>query len=210
MTKGSGPNIQCGFEDSIPEDDDFGFHTSPLQLAAANLRDLVEVCDREDKLRYRKEVRGDDRLRRDNAAARLASVTPLSLTPLLPSSKWLGGAILGAFPLNTSTVQLNQTSCRNGLHVMELFAGVGLGVLRSALAAGYNIRCYTYVDKDPTSRNIARSVLAALQLQYPAQLPDATIKSFDKRLPQDISECSLTFLERLLEFNGPVDLLGGN
>ena len=93
---------------------------------------------------------------------------------------------------------------------MELFAGVGLGVLRSALAAGYNIRCYTYVDKDPTSRNIARSVLAALQLQYPAQLPDAAIKSFDKRLPQDISQCSLTFLERLLEFNGPVDLLGGS
>ena len=87
---------------------------------------------------------------------------------------------------------------------------MGLGVLRSALAAGYNIRCYTYVDKDPTSRNIARSVLAALQLQYPAQLPDAAIKSFDKRPPQDISQCSPTFLESLLEFNGPVDLLGGS
>ena len=93
---------------------------------------------------------------------------------------------------------------------MELFAGVGLGVLRSALAAGYSIRCYTYVDKDHVSRNIARSVLAALQLQYPTQLSDAAIKSFDKRLPQDISQCALTFLERLLEFNGPVDLLGGS
>ena len=69
---------------------------------------------------------------------------------------------------------------------MELFAGVGLGVLRSALAAGYNIRCYTYVDKDPVSRTIARFVLAALQLQYPTQLADAAVKSFDKRLPQDI------------------------
>ena len=93
---------------------------------------------------------------------------------------------------------------------MELFAGVGLGVLRAALAAGYSIRCYTYVDKDPVSRQMARSVLAALQLQYPKQLSDAAIKSFDKRLPQDISQCSLTFLEGLLELNGPVDLLGGS
>ena len=93
---------------------------------------------------------------------------------------------------------------------MELFAGVGLGVLRAALAAGYSIRCYTYVDKDPVSRTIARSVLAALQLQYPKQLLEAAIKSFDKRLPQDISQCSLTFPERLLEFNGPVDFLGGS
>ena len=49
-----------------------------------------------------------------------------------------------------------------------------------------------------------------LQLQYPKQLSDSTIRSFDKRLPQDISQCSLTFLESLLEFNGPVDLLGGS
>ena len=115
-------------------------------------------------MRYGKEVRSNDRLRRENAAARLAYVTPLSLPPLLPSSQWLGGEVLGAFPLNTSTVQLSQKSCKEGLHVMELFAGVGLGVLRSALAAGYSIRCYTYVEKDPVIRNIARSVLAALQL----------------------------------------------
>ena len=159
---------------------------------------MVEVCDREDEVRYGKEVRGNDRLRRENAAARLASVTPLSLPPLLPSSQRLGGEVLGASPLNTSTVQLSQKSCKEGLHVMELFAGVGLGVLRSALAAGYSIRCYTYVDKDPVSRTIACSVLAALQLQYPTQLSDAAVKSFDKRLPQDISQCSLTFLERLL------------
>ena len=40
--------------------------------------------------------------------------------------------------------------------------------------------------------------------------PNTAIRSFDKRLPQDISQCSLTFLEGLLEFNGPVDLLGGS
>ena len=100
----------------------------------------------------------------------------LSLPPLLPSSQWLGGAVLGAFPFNTSTVQLSQQSCTDGLHVMELFAGVGLGVLRSTLAAGYTIRCFTYVGKDPVSRRIARSVIAALQLQYLKQLSDAAIR----------------------------------
>ena len=153
----------------------------------------MEVCDRENEVGYGKEVRSNDRLRRENAAARLASVIPLSFPPLLPSSQWLGGEILGASPLNTSTVQLSQKSCKEGLHVMELFAGVGLGVLRSAVAAGYNIRCYTCVDKDLVSRTIARSVLAALQLQYPTQLSNAAVKSFDKRLPQTSRSVPLHF-----------------
>ena len=46
---------------------------------------------------------------------------------------------------------------------MELFGGIGLGVLRSALVANYSIRCYTYVDKDPLSRRIALTTLEALQ-----------------------------------------------
>ena len=152
-------------------------------MAATGLRDLVEVCDRETEVWHGKEVRSNDLLQRENAAVRLLSVAPLSLPPLLPSSKWLGGAVLGEFPFNTATVQLSQQACTDGLHVMELFGGVGLGVLRSALAAGYTVKCYTYVDKDLISRRIARSVLNALQLQYPKQLPDAAIRSFDKRLP---------------------------
>ena len=155
-------------------------------------------------------VRSDDLLRREDVAVRLAKVAFLSLPPLLPSSKWLGGAVLNASPINTATRQLNVQSCRDGLHVREFFGGIGLGVLRSALAANYSIRCYTYVDKDPISRCIARSTLKALQLEYPHQLPDSAIRSFDKRLPHDISQCSLTFLEDLMEFNGPVDLLGGS
>ena len=44
--------------------------------------------------------------------------------------------------------------------------GIGLGVLRTALAAGYAIRCYTYVDRDKVNRRIARSVLDSLEQQY--------------------------------------------
>ena len=133
-------------------------------MAATSLKDLFEVCERETEVRVIKEVRSSDLLRRDNAAVRLSSVAPLSLPPLLPSSQWFGGAVLGASPINTSTMQLGQQSCTDGLQVMELFAGVGLGVLKTTLAASYNIKCYTYVDKDPISRRIARTVLKALQL----------------------------------------------
>ena len=203
-------DVQGGFEDSIPEDDDLGLHSAPHQMAAIHLRDLSLACEAESEVRMRKEVRGRDLLRRENAAVRLSSVTPLALPSLLPTSKWLGDAVLGASPINTSTRKFSTQASRDGLHVLELFGGIGLGVLRTALAANYTIRCYTYVDKDPISRRIARTTLRALQKQYPDQLPDSAVRSFDKRLPQDISQCSLTFLEGLLEFNGPVDLLGGS
>ena len=139
---------------------DIDFHSSPLQLAAIRLRDLTTACERETEVQASKVVKVADLLRRQNAALRLAKIDPLSILPLLPSSKWLGGAVLGSSPINTATRQLNVQSCRDGLHVMEFFGGIGLGVLRSALAA--NVRCNTYVDKDPISRRIARSTLKAL------------------------------------------------
>ena len=94
--------------------------------------------------------------------------------------------------------------------MVELFGGIGLGVLRAALGANYKIKCFTYVDKDIVSRRIAKTTLAALMLQYPAQLPACAIHSFDKKLPQDISHCTTPFLEQLISCNGPVDLLGGS
>ena len=126
------------------------------------LKELTLACERESEVQARKVVKADDLLRRQSAAVRLSKVDPLSIPPLLPSSKWLGGAVLNAYPINTATRQLNVQSCRDGLHVMEFFGGIGLGVLRSALAANYSVRCYTYVDKDPISRRIARSTLKAL------------------------------------------------
>ena len=135
---------------------------------------------------------------------------PLSLRPLLPTSKWLGNEVLGATPINTATRMLTQQSTRDGLHVLKFFGGIGLGVLRTALAAGYFVRCYTYMDRDATSRRIAKAVLQQLQLQYAQQLPDTAIKAFDKRLPQSVSLCSSLFLSNLVTRHGPVDLLGGS
>ena len=133
-----------------------------MQLATRELSRLEQACFALETVRVHKEMRGHDLARRENAAARLAAVTPLSLSPLLPTSKWLGEEVLGASPINTATRVLTQQAQRDGLHVLELFGGVGLGVLRTALAAGHSIRCYTYVDRDVTSRKIAKTVLQQL------------------------------------------------
>ena len=73
-------------------------------MAATRLKDLFEVCERETEVRVGKEVRSNDLLRRENAVARLSSVASLSLPPLLPSSQWLGGEVLGASPINTAVM----------------------------------------------------------------------------------------------------------
>ena len=49
---------------------------------------------------------------------------------------------------------------------MEFFGGIGLGVLRAAVTGGYKVHTYTYIDRDPTSRSIARAVLNGLQQLY--------------------------------------------
>ena len=117
---------------------------------------------------------------------------------------------MGAFPINTATRTFRPQAVQDGLHVLELFGGVGLGVLRATLSAGYVVRCYTYVDKDLVSRRIACAVLQSLQQQYPTQLSDAAIQAFDKRLPQNVSLCSSTRLSQLVSLNGLVDIIGGS
>ena len=67
-----------------------------------------------------------------------------------------------ASPISSSIKKWTPEIKEGGLHVLELFGGIGLGVLRSALASGHQIRCYTYVDKDDVSRKIAASVLQKL------------------------------------------------
>ena len=67
-----------------------------------------------------------------------------------------------AIPINTAVRQLAPQSIQDGLHVLEMFGGIGLEVLRFALAASHKIRCYTYVDKDVVSRRVAGAVLQKL------------------------------------------------
>ena len=98
------------------------------------LSQVEQACAKVETLRVHKEVRGHDQVRRGNAAAGLAAVTPFPLTPLLPTSKWLGDEVLGASPINTATKMLTQQAKRDGLHVLELFGGIGLRVLRTAPA----------------------------------------------------------------------------
>ena len=60
------------------------------------------------------------------------------------------------------------------------------------------------------SKKIARATLQSLQKQYPTLLSDAAVSAFDKRLPQNVAQCSATILRQLIATNGPVDMLGGS
>ena len=107
---------------------------------------------------------------------------------------------------------------RDGLHVLEIFGGAGLGVLRAALSAVYTIR-YTYVDQDPIIWRIAKThffflffkeLVQQLQRQYPHQLPKTALLAFDKRLSQTVECISNLLFGNLAIRHGPVDLLGGS
>ena len=127
-----------------------------------------------------------------------AAAPHLAHPTLTLSSAWLGTEVNGATPIHTSILWISPRSLRDGVQVLEIFGGIGLGLLRAALAAGCTIRCYTYADRDSISRHIAREVLLRLQLQYLNQLPHAAIPSFKKRLPQEISLLNTLFLKELV------------
>ena len=53
-------------------------------------------------------------------------------------------------------------------------------VLRMTVAAGIVVRVYTYIDRDPVNRKIARHVLLQLQLQHQKLILQSAIVSFDR------------------------------
>ena len=201
-------DVQGLHDDIIPPSDLFDFRDTPRQMMSTIQHETT--IQEAAKVRLQKEVRDTDQARRDNAATRLGEVLSLSLPALQPIAKWQGEIMYNAFPINTTTRRMDLNSTRSGLHVLELFGGIGLGALRSALAAGFSIRCYTYIDKDPISQRIAKQVLQQLQVEYPSLLPKTAIIAFDKRLPQSVECVSDVLLGQLITRHGPVDLLGGS
>ena len=87
-----------------------------------------------------------------------AAAPHLAHPTLTLSSAWLGTEVNVATPINTSILWISPRSLRDGVQVLEIFGGIGLGLLRDALAAKYIIRCYTYMDRDAINRRIAREV----------------------------------------------------
>ena len=191
------PDVQGADDDVIPSEEDIGYHASPLQLAATQIQHLWKACARTESVRLSQEVGVEDLARREDAVFRLVNTYPLALPTLMPSSKWLGHVVNWVVSINTAMCMLTPRAKQTGLHTLELFGGIGPGVLRTARAAGYTVRCYTYVDWDQTSRQIAHAVFANLPEQYPNQLPTTASRALDERLPRHISALNLeTTLDR--------------
>ena len=72
----------------------------------------------------------------------------------------MGETVYGAHPINYSIRNISPLSLQRGVHVMDNFGGIGLGVLRMTMAAGIVVRVYTYVNRGSFT-----------PLQRPAQLP---------------------------------------
>ena len=75
-------DVQGSNDNSIQEDEDDGFHTSPLQQRTASTQLLALNSQAEKATRLRKEVEAANLARRESAVTRLACINPSSL-PLL-------------------------------------------------------------------------------------------------------------------------------
>ena len=109
-----------------------------------------------------------------------------NITPVPSRTKWIGGANHGAVPVTTTIKHLDLIAKVDKLHVLDLFAGISCGRLRTVLDGGFKVACYTSVEIDDISKVIARKTLSDLQIEYPGQLPDKAIQGFNQRLPQNI------------------------
>ena len=109
---------------------------------------------------------------------------------LNPSSVWTGGDWEGVIPIDTRVERFHPDVVTNGLHVLDLFAGITCSGLRLVLAAGLKVVCYTSVEIDEVSRAISNEVLGKIQSEYPHQFPDSALRGHNKRLPQDIRNVS--------------------
>ena len=116
--------------------------------------------------------------------------------------------VYGAHPINYSIRNISPLSLQRGVHVMENFGGVGLGVLRMIVVADIVVRVYTYVDRDSVNQKIARHALIQLQLQHPHLILHSAIEFFNRMfMPQDISLIGPAALTNLVAHYGPVDIL---
>ena len=89
-----------------------------------------------------------DTTRNAEAVARLHASSRKARPVLNPSSEWTGGDWEGAIPIVTRVERFHPDVVTNGVHVLDLFAGITCSGLRVVLAAGLKVVCYTSVEID--------------------------------------------------------------
>ena len=154
-------------------------------------------------------TREKNMIRNQEAAARLHAAYARARPAINPTSEWTGGEWEGASPINTGVERFHPDVIQNGVHVLDLFAGITCAGLRIVLAAGLKVKCYTSVESDEISRGISNEVLSKLQSEYPHQLSDAALRGHSKRIPQDIKMVSENDLKDLMQNKGEVHFVCG-
>ena len=184
---------------------------APGHIFGAQFSHMSTICAAMEAEELQELTALGDSHRQDDAMLRMKAPSMEVIQPAYPTSQWMGEIVYGAQPINYSIRNISPLSLQRGVHVMENFAGVGLGVLRMTVAAGIVIFVYTYVDRDSIIRKIARHAPIQLQLQPPHINLHSAIKSFDRMfMCEDISLIGPAVLTNLVAHYGPVDILGGS
>ena len=113
----------------------------------------------------------------------------------------------GAAPINTRVVSLREEAATEGVHIVELFSGIGLGATRAALAAGLRVRLVSCAERDPISNRINEGVIEKLILEYPGQITRGAFIGWEKRLPEDVGLIGEMALVNLIAQNREVDIV---
>lgn len=138
-------------------------HNGQAALARPINENVVDGLDNCACNNRAKMVAAEGAARREDGARRLAAVVGCNIPTLNPSSSWLGDEVERATLINTSMRHSRPTSQRDDLYVMQTFVGVTCGVLQTVLPTKLKVRLYTYSDKDPFSKRMARTKLRSLQ-----------------------------------------------
>ena len=132
------------FEDDILSYEVDGDQASEIEDAHINR--LAVICDTMKAKDLQDVTEAANQLRQEEALKRLSQEWVPLLKPVDPRSQWMGEEVYNAYPIHNQIRNINPTSLKMGVYVMENFAGVGLGVLRMTVAAGIKVRVYTYID----------------------------------------------------------------
>ena len=81
-----------------------------------------------------------DRVRNQEAAARLHRSNEIARPADRVPPPWRGGEWSGAYPINTGVERFHPSVVKDGVHVLDLFAGITCAGLRIVLSTGLKVK----------------------------------------------------------------------
>ena len=107
-------------------------------------------------------------------------------------------------PKSTNVRAFQKESIEQGMHVLELFAGIIRGGLGTVIEPSFVATYYSNAEIDDISRATTRQNFRALQEEFLGQLPKRAIPGYNERIPQVIQFIDENDLTESIAQNGLV------